>query len=307
MALLGGCADNGTPQCAVGADCASGMCRADGSCVPLDDDAGPGPVDAGEGTDASAPGDGGVEPMNDGGADVDGGGLCAPNHDGTITASEIPLRAGLRATFRVATDVTFDTAGEDLGGGRRRWDLTGPFPGDESQLVETRDPAGAWYADDFPGASYVTELSVESDLLGVFAVEADSLDLLGVVSPEEGFTETHLENDPAVPALQFPLALGDSWETTTSVSGLASGVGSFYTETYESEVDRAGELVTSFGTFEVLRIRTELTRTVGLAVTTVVTFAFVAECFGTVAQMRGQDYDTDQELGELAELRRLVP
>ena len=302
-----GCADNGTPQCAVGADCASGMCRADGTCVALPD-GGSDPIDgqvpAGDsGPLDGSPSDGAPPPA------PDGGGLgCSPNHDGVIARSEIPLRAGLRATFRVATDVVFDTAGEPIDGDRRRWDLTGPFPGDQSTLVETFDPAGQWFEDDFPGATYVTRLSTETDLLGVFAVEADSLDLLGVVSPDDaGFDTTDLENDPAVPALRFPLALGDDWTTTTTVTGLASGVGVFYTERYDSAVDRAGELVTSFGTFEVLRVRTELTRTVGALVTTVVSYAFVSECFGTVAQFRGNDYDTGAELSELAELRRLVP
>jgi len=238
---------------------------------------------------------------------VDGGGLCVPTRDGIIQREEIPLRAGLRATFRVATDVPFDTAGTVIDGDRRRWDLTGPFSGDADVLVETRDPSGAWYAADFPGATYVTGLAADNDLLGVFEVTPTALELMGVVSPDDGFTRTNLENDPAVPALRFPLELGDSWSTDTDVSGIASGAVVVYDETYASEVDRAGELVTPFGTFEVLRVRTELTRTVGFAVTRVVSFAFVSECFGTVATVRGEDGDTGSELSMAAELRRLVP
>jgi len=305
---LAGCADSGTPQCAVGADCASGACRADGTCVPVDGDAGP-------------PADGAVDDMGDvrpdgatiGDADVsdaapiDGGGVCVPTRDGIIQREEIPLRAGLRATFRVATDVDFDTAGEALDGDRRRWDLSGPFTGDADVLVETKDPTGEWYADGFPGATYVTRLTTEADLLGVFEVKPAALELMGVVSPDDGFDRTRLTNDPAVPALRFPLELGDTWSTDASVSGLASGVVSAYSEDYESEVDRAGELITPFGTFEVLRVRTELTRTVGLLTTRIVSFAFVSECFGTVATLRGNDDDTGSELSSVAELRRLAP
>lgn len=309
LLLFVACADSGTPQCAVGADCASGACRADGTCVPADDGFVPtsdgavdmsGPMIDGAAADAGVT-DGMVAP-------IDGGGLCVPSRDGIIQREEIPLRAGLRATFRVATDVSFDTAGTAIDGGdRRRWDMSGSFSGDGDVLVETRDPSGEWYADDFPGATYVTGLAADNDLLGVFQVTPTALSLMGVVSPDDGFDRTNLENDPAVPALRFPLELGDSWTTDTDVAGTAAGFVSVYDETYESEVDRAGELITPFGTFEVLRVRTELTRVVGLVTTRLVSFAFVSECFGTVATVRGNDNDTGAELSMAAELRRLVP
>lgn len=303
-----GCADNGTPQCAVGADCASGACRADGTCVPVAEDAAApmvdaAPADLGSRADASVVDAG----TRDGAAPVDGGGLCVPTRDGVIQRDEVPLRAGLRATFRVATDVAFDTAGEPLAGDRRRWDMTGPFEGDTDVLVATQDPSGSWYADDFPGATYVTGLAADNDLLGVFEVTPSALELMGVVSPDDGFTRTNLENDPAVAALRFPLALGDRWSVDTDVSGVANGAVVVYDETYESEVDRAGELITPFGSFEVLRVRTELTRVVGFVTTRIVSFAFVSECFGTVATVRGDDDDTGSELSMAAELRRLVP
>ncbi len=306
--VLVGCADSGTPECAVGADCASGACRADGTCVPFDVDASlpDGAMSGDLGTDVpdGSATDGGIA---DGQTPVDGGGLCVPSRDGIIQREEVPLRAGLRATFRVATDVAFDTAGEALDGDRRRWDMSGAFEGDADTLVETKDPSGEWYAEDFPGATYVTRLSADADLLGVFEVKPTALELMGVVSPADGFDRTRLTNDPAVPALRFPLELGDSWSTDASVSGLASGVVSAYSEDYASEVDRAGELITPFGTFEVLRVRTELTRTVGLLTTRIVSFAFVSECFGTVATVRGNDDDTGSELSSVAELRRLAP
>ena len=305
--LVVGCAASGTPQCEVGADCPSGACRADGVCVPVDD-AGTQRTDGAAADSGTTMADGGaVDATADAEIPIDGGGLCVPSRDGIIQREEVPLRAGLRATFRVATDVDFDTAGEAIGGERRRWDMTGPFAGEEDVLVDTRDPSGAWYAADFPGATYATELAAGTDLLGVFAVTPTALELMGVVSPDEGFDVTNLENDPAVPALRFPLELGDSWSTETDVSGFASGVASFYGERYVSEVDRAGELITPFGTFEVLRVRTELTRTVGLLTTRIVSFAFVSECFGTVATVRGGDDDTGSELSAVAELRRLVP
>ena len=60
-------------------------------------------------------------------------------------------------------------------------------------------------------------------------------------------------------------------------------------------------------TFEVLRVRTELERTVGLLTTTVRTFAFVSECFGTVATVTSEDDEDQVEFSRAAEVRRLAP
>ncbi len=305
--VVGACAANSGRQCTVGADCASGICMADGRCVPVDADAGAGDAfqpDAPEAVDAAVDAPAADAPAMDAG---DGGGIvCAPNRDGIIERAEVPIRAGLRATFRGATDVAFNTAGTMVEG-VRTWDLSADFTGDRMVLVETADPSGEWFDSDYPGATYVTPLSLESDLLGVFEVDGSTLSLRGVVSPDEGFDRTNLENDPAVSVLQFPLSLGASWESDVTVSGLALGIFSNYTETYSSEVDAEGTLVTPFGRFDVLRVRTELRRTVGFAVTTKVSFALVTECFGTVAVLTGNDNDDGDELIELAEVRRLAP
>ncbi|MCB9633798.1 MAG: hypothetical protein H6721_16900 [Sandaracinus sp.] len=308
-ALLLGCAANGGgTRCVVGADCASGMCRADGTCVPVDGDAGAG-VDAGATDGATDAGMLDDAAMADA-AGFDAGSLgCAPNHDGVIARSEVPIRAGLRATFRTATEAEVDLTGEVLGDGRRRWSLVGPFDGDRDVLVELRDPAGEWFAEDFPGATYFTPLTSESDLLGVFEVTGDALLLRGVASPESGFSDTRLRNEPAVGTLRFPLEEGDRWTDEIDVTGRALGVVTTYDETYESVVDAAGELETPFGTFEVLRIRTELTRDNGFGVvlSRVRTYAFVSECFGTVAVVRSQESESATERFVAAEVRRLAP
>lgn len=308
LVLVTACAADGGRQCNVGADCVSGICQSNGLCLPVDEDGGLDaamddamPMDGGiDGADSDVPSDGGTDSAID-------SGTCAPNRDGVIERTEIPLRAGLRATFMGTLDVDFDTRGEMIDG-VRTWNLSGDLDGDRMVLVETRDPSGEWFEDDFPGATYFTELSLEEELLGVFEITDDQLRLRGVVSPEDGFTATNLENDPAVTVLDFPLEEGKSWSSDVTVSGLALGVISAYSEDYSSEVDATGTMITPFGTFEnVLRIRTELVRTVGLLVTRVVTFAYVSECFGTIATMRGQDGDDGDELTELAEVQRLTP
>ncbi len=231
--------------------------------------------------------------------------ICQPNNDGIITRQEVPLQAGLSATYSVATDIEFSTAGEDNGDGTRTWDMSGTLPGDTRVIVEARDPATQWFFSDFPDATYFTALSSTSDLLGVFEITEPSLNLLGVVSPEDGFYDTNVEYDPAVRVLNFPIEDGKTWQDETSASGTVNGVYSAYSEDYTSTVDARGILKTPYADFNVFRIRVELERTVGFYTTTTRTYIFVSECFGTVGTIVSEEGEEDVEFTQAAEVRRL--
>jgi hypothetical protein len=230
-----------------------------------------------------------------------------PNNDGTIERIEVPLQAGLSAKFRVATNATIDTAGTPQPDGSRVWDLTAALSGDHAVVVETKDIAGQWFAADFQGATYTSKLSESSDLLGVFAITGSALELRGVVSPAGGNTKTELNYNPAVSVLSFPLKEGGTFMTNSLVSGTASGFPSGYSEIYQSTVDAHGKLKTPFADFNVLRVGTLLTRTAAGVVTTTRTYAFVTECFGTVATIQSQYDELQTEFTSAAEVRRLAP
>jgi hypothetical protein len=308
--LAGGC-DGDEPDCRVGADCASGVCRSDGTCEPVSED-GDGGQDGLDGVDgADEVGDEDLADGEDGEEEEDAGGddggpvVCQPNLDWVVERGEVSLRSGLYATFEIGLDCTVDTAGESQADGSRRWDLSGQLAGDHAERVDLIDPTGAWWAPDFPGATYAARLRDAEELLGVFQGTDTALLLLGVVSPEEGLYATKLSYDPPVEVLRFPLSEGLAWSTDATVTGLASGVMAYYTESYDSQVDARGQLATPFGAFQVLRVRVELTRTVGVMVTTSRSFAFVAECFGTVALVHSADYEGEVEFTQAAEARRL--
>lgn len=285
LALLGACAGSDPDRCDVATDCASGFCRADHTCAPVDD------VDGG-GSD---------------GPSSDGPTGCQPDHDGTLTRDELVMAAGQTVRFRVATDATVDTAGQQQSGGDRAWSLAAALPGDRDLMITLVPPTGAWWAATFPTASYAIQLSVDSDLLGVMRLDAAGVALLGVVSPAAGPTRTELSYAPPVPLLQTPLAPSAQWSTTATVSGLAQGFGAFYSERYETRVDAVGTMTTPFGPFPVRRLATDLTRTLGAVVTTRRSFAFAAECYGTVATIASQDYETGAEFTDAAEAWRIVP
>ena len=286
--MIAACGGSNGTTCTTDDQCASHFCKADGTC-------GMATVDAAPGSDA---------PATDGSASQ----LCAPNHDGTITADEVPLKAGQMASFRIATDATWNTAGHANTDGSRSWDLSGQLANDADSQLALTAAAGTWWAADFPNATYATTLASGSDLQGVFAVDASSVTLLGVVSPTGGTYKTELTYDPAVKILALPFKAGDTWTSTSTVSGYAQGVIVAYTEEYDSSVDQVGTMTTPYGPFPVLRVATDLTRTSGFTtLLTKRTFAWVAECFGTVAKVSGQDNATGTEFSDDAEVERLSP
>lgn len=288
---LAGCAGSAADTCTTDDECASHFCRADGTCAPVDG------ADAATTLDA-APGPDGATAT------------CSPNHDGTLQRAELPLAPGRTATYRVvasSSGVTVDTAGTMMANGQRRWDLTKAIPGDADKVATLVAPTGAWWADTFPTASYATTLSSSSTLLGVFRLDDTGLALLGVVSPDAGATRTELTYDPPVAILPLPMAPSASWTTTSTVTGLASGVFSAYSEKYASRVDAVGTLATPYGEFPVERVAIDLTRTVGAAVTTSRTFSFVSECYGPVGTIVSQTYEQGAEFTTATEVRRLAP
>ncbi len=289
-------------ECRVGADCASGTCRIDGTCAL---------GSSGGAADATRPErDGAVR--TDGGADApmsqppDAAPACT-NHDGLIERREVTLGPDLRAPFRVGLGVMVSTAGQRQADGTRRWDLSAMLPGDERVETVTIAPAGQWFADRFPTASYATRLSQTQDLIGVFQVTDQALSLLGVVSPVDGPAATEIHYAPPVVVLQFPLRAGARWTTTTMVTGRILGATLFYNEAYDSLVDASGVLATPYGEFPVQRVRTVLQRTIGLQVTTIRTFTFEGECYGTVGIVSSRDNEPLEEFTAASEVRRLTP
>ncbi len=319
-------AETAIASCNVNADCASSICQSNGTCAPAS------VADAADGSfptrwqtgDGAASGqDGAVASGSDGSgsaadtslptADVGvsdtGGqaGACKPNHDGTITASEAPYGPNLAATFRVAENTAVDLKGEIVAGGQRVWDFSGKMTGDQDVLVKTLPVKDLWFSSYYPGASYAAPMAPSGDLLGVFEANGKALLLRGVVSKDNSLFATRLVYDPPVPLLAFPLKIGAKWQVKASVSGLAKGVIVIYSESYGSEVDASGTVKTPFGDFPALRVRTLLTRQIGLLTTTVRSFLFATECFGTVAAARSKDGETSDEFETASELRRLTP
>ncbi len=317
-----GCSSS-SPQCSVGADCASGVCESNGKCGPVSSthaDSGTVDTDSGmvmEGDSASPGDDSGTVGVSDTGTPFPGvdGGLCMPNNDGTITRNEVPMLAGLHANFEFAENVTVDSAGVMNANGSYQWDLTGPFQAsstkpttaDHTVLVTTNDPTGQWFSSAFTSATYTTKLSDTANLLGIFQGTSSALELLGVASPTSGNGSTELTYKTPIAVLSLPMTLGSTWTTNSNITGTAEGILSNYTEEYVNKVDAQGTLKTPYGTFNVLRVQTVLTRNDLGVVEVIRSFSFVAECFGSIASLVSQNDETQVNFTNASEVQRLTP
>jgi hypothetical protein len=282
IATLSGCSFSAATTCSVDRDCAQGlMCGPDHACHALD-----APV----GLDATG--------------DAAG---CQPNHDGQITRAEIVVIVPTTINLRTSTETPVDLHGTTGAGGMRRWDFSGQLTGDHDVAFATAPVAGTWFASHFPTGEFTTPITGQTDLLGVYVAASDRVSILGAASTMSGLTQTVLTYAPAVDALVLPLHVGQHWQGQSTVTGTAVGLPALFTDTYAEDVDASGELVTPYGTFPVLRARLELTHVIGLVTTTTVTYAFVAECFGTVATVTGRVNDTTSEFTTAASVARLAP
>lgn len=304
---------NDDPVCKFGADCASGICNANGTCVPESTSTSSttgagGATTTGSSTTTSSEGGGGTG--------TGGSAVCAPNDDGTIVRQEVGLMAGLHATFRVGNGATFDTKGVVNPDGSRTWDLKGALAADHTLLLEThRLDDKLWFAKDYtdtlpaPDRFYAARLSDTADLLGVFEITGTSLVLHGVASTADGPSATEMFFNPVVKVLDFPLTEGKTWDTLAAVTGKLQGIpiGGIYNEQYTSTVDAHGTLKTPYADFKVLRVNTKLLRYLNGVWMERHTQSFIAECFGTVGTIVSKDYETQAEFTNTSEIWRFAP
>lgn len=237
---------------------------------------------------------------------------CQPVGDGVVRRAQFPLEVGQSAPYAFGLDVSVDTAGGEVDG-TRTWDFSEIRDGEFVDDVDIEDPDAYWFGEEFPEATYTAPMTAddEDDEMGIFELTDEALLMLGVATPDDGFYRTELEYEPPVTLLEFPIEEGKTWQTEAEVSGSYGGNHAHsHEETYTTEVDAAGSVITPYGTFDALRVNTQLERgywgAFGWTTETLRSHTFVAECFGTVTRIRSHENEDDEEFGEAAELMRLA-
>jgi hypothetical protein len=229
---------------------------------------------------------------------------CSFNGDGTITRDEEQFVVGLGALFAVnapGTTVPVNTVAQS-----GLWDFSAPVSSEAKQFDQLVDPSGQWWAGDFTTATYGERIDDGQQAYGVFRVSADKLEMLGVVSDQNGATRTELTYATPIVVLKFPLSVGTTWTADSDVSGVASGIAFFAHESYQFSVGERGMTKVPAATFDTLRIKMSYTQTYGALVTTRITYLHMAECYGAVARIRSQDNETSANFTQAAEYRRLA-
>jgi hypothetical protein len=295
--LTAACSDPGAlctrdPECPDGSRCAAGRC------IPtLKVDAG---RDQPPSRDAAA--DRVVAPDV---ARTDGGG-CKANSDDTVDRSEMPIAVGAKISYSVGSNLTVDLVGTKVGG-RTQWDLTAAAA-DDHKVVSELLAVASWAAPSFAGATYMSLLDQSLGTYGVFAAKPSSLQLVGVIS--EKADQSKLSYSSPIDTLRFPVVSGDSYATDATVTGLLNWIYVWLHEDYTVDVLGAGDLKLPQLTLPTLLVRVKVVQAPvanPFLTTTRVTFLFVAECYGIVAQIVA-DGDPGTKLGAVSakERRRIT-
>lgn len=291
LSLGVGCTDTKS-GCETNTDCQTGLCSPDGECVDILADTAT-DLDTAELDDTASETDTGTT-------------VCQPNADGILSWNEYPSTLDLAVPFYHSANSPINLVGSSSANGRE-WDFSQTISGQSTVIVDTPTPSGFWFTDRFPSSSYVTVLSRQNDLYGIFTLTEQGLWLDGVASFDSGWTETLLVYDPPAQILQFPFAKGDTWTTESVVTGTLNGVYSYHLETQSVTVDASGHLEAPLGRFPVLRVHTETTREVGVLTYVSQSMAFVAECYGIVTTASSDMDETQAEFDTAFELLRMAP
>jgi hypothetical protein len=295
LLLLPACDPSGA-GCRIDADC-PGMACVNGMCKPLAGADFAGASDAGMGqADFSSGAPDGFTP--------DASPSCSLNGDGVLTRAEAPVMAGLGGLF--AVNQSGSTVPVSMAKTNGKWDLSQPVANERKSFSQLMSPAGTWWAADFPTATYAERLDDGGALLGVYRITTDALELLGVVSEQDGLQKTRLTYVTPIPVLKFPLQMGSTWQAESDVSGLNQGI--FYAghDSYGFSVVERGPTVVPLGQFDTLRLRLDARVTSGFVVLTRITYLYMAECYGAVARIRSRDNESSGDFTQATEYRRLA-
>lgn len=149
--------------------------------------------------------------------------------------------------------------------------------------------------------------SITSDLLGIFAADANGVELARHRDANRDGILPHRDQIHTTDCSAISSNSGPTLDHLNQrASGVISGVTSVYTEDYDNLVDGSGTVATPYGEFPALRIKTEFTQTVGFLVTAA-RLVLLLECFGSIASMVSKDNPAAGELTTVSELRRLIP
>jgi len=237
---------------------------------------------------------------------------CFPNLDGVIEFDELAPATGVPVNYRVTApgaEVNVDLAGLRDASGARVWDYSAPNPADRSLEVQALAVSDAWFASDFPNATFATALDGNAVELGVYSHSSQGLFLHGFASSNANSPQRTLMRytDPVL-IYPFPLQKGREWVAVGEVvNGTFRGLPYAGRDTYTSIVSDEGEVwLPSIQFLGALQVKTlvQAQPAVGQS-TSRVQVSWLFECFGEVMRAVSLDGETNLDFARASELRRL--
>ena len=223
---------------------------------------------------------------------------CVPNLDGLFEQSEMPTQLRNAVPYLVAQNTNVNLAGDEI-------DLRSEIAGEEKLNLVALPLEGQWFADEFAADSILVPLSSAGDTLGVLRSTTSALLLEGIVSKQEGHTLLHYQSP--IELYRFPLRVGSTWTSSSTVTGTLASVPYNGSDTYEVNVANTSRVLLPHLRFEsAYRVHTKVTSDSGAAgvVVTRQQISLLSECFGEITRALSQDNENDSNFTAASELWR---
>jgi hypothetical protein len=229
---------------------------------------------------------------------------CVPDRTGGITVDELPVAVGATLSYYAGENQSVDQDASD-----GAWDLSEELATDEVIALGPVALREQWYAAMFPGGQFVVDAG--SGLEGIYHQDERALWLDGIASHDDAppAGKTLIVYPQPLPALRFPVQVGDAFATTVPITATINGLPFNGTDELSVDVAEASELEVPYVRFDpALRVRTRAVRTPGSGGVSATrrTTLWMFECFGEVARAESRLDEPDPDFTAAAYVRRFA-